>query len=82
MKRVKGIYNGQTVVLAEQVDLAPDTEVEVLIPDAGGQSFADFLDELDKRPPLAPEDVLSEEEIVALVHEVRAEMRAERECGS
>jgi hypothetical protein len=82
MKRVRGVYNGQAVVLKEAVDLAPDTEVEVLIPDARSQSFSDFLDELDKRPPLAPEDVLSEEEVVALVHEVRAEMRAERECGS
>ena len=72
MKRVKGVYNGQAVVLAEPVDLPPDTEVEVLIPDASSQSFADFLDELDRRPPLAPEDVLSDEEIVALVHEVRA----------
>ena len=34
MKRVKGTYNGSAVVLQEKLDLAPDTEVEVLIPEA------------------------------------------------
>jgi hypothetical protein len=35
MQRVKGIYDGISVRLIEAVDLPPDTEVEVLIPDRG-----------------------------------------------
>ena len=32
--RVKGIYNGKTIELLEAVTIPPDTEVEVLVPEA------------------------------------------------
>ncbi len=79
MKRIKGVYEGKGVVLIEDVDLAPKTEVEVLIPDVDRRPLIDHLDRLAKLPPLPPEDVPTDEEIVALVHEVRAKMRSERE---
>lgn len=33
MPRVKGIYDGQKVILTDPVSLPPNTEVEVLIPE-------------------------------------------------
>jgi len=67
MKRVRGTYDGSAVVLREQVDLPPDTEVEVLIPEPQERSLAAIL----SRPP-AGGQVLSVEEVAELVHEVRA----------
>jgi hypothetical protein len=32
MMRVRGVYDGVSVRLLEDVDIAPDTEVEVLVP--------------------------------------------------
>ena len=78
MRRVKGIYEGQGVFLVGDVELAPKTEVEMIPPEVGTRPLAEFLDRLSKLPPLAPDDVLTDQEILALVHEVRAE----RECGS
>ncbi len=79
MKIVKGVYNGETVVPEEPLDVPPDTEIGLLVPGRSANAFADLLEELDRLPPLPPDEVLSEEEIVALVHEVRAEMRAKGE---
>ena len=70
MKRVKGTYDGSKVVLRERVDLPPDTEVEVLIPEPAERSLASVLEEL----PIAGQ-VLSLEEVSDLVHEVRASGR-------
>ena len=70
MKRVKGTYDGSTVVLRERVDLPPDTEVEILIPEEGDRSLAAVL----AGSPLFGE-VLSIGEVVELVHEVRADRR-------
>ncbi len=75
----KGVYNGETVVPEEPLDVPPDTEIGLLVPGRSANAFADLLEELDRLPPLPPDEVLSEEEIVALVHEVRAEMRAKGE---
>jgi len=72
MKRVKGTYNGSAIVLREHVDLQPNTEVEVLIPEPEEQSLDRLLERLDRLPP---GEVLSQEEVVALVHEVRAGRR-------
>ncbi len=44
----------------------------MLIPDVDRQPLIDHLDRLAKLPPLPPEDVPTDEEIVALVHEIRA----------
>lgn len=67
MKRVKGTYDGSRVILREPVDLPPDTEVEVLIPEPGERSLAATLANL----PTAAQ-ALSVEEVSDLVHEVRA----------
>lgn len=69
MKRVKGTYDGSSVVLKEKIELPPNTEVEVLIPEPEEESLTALLDELDRQPA---GEVLSTEEIVAIVHEVRA----------
>jgi len=70
MKRVRGTYDGSAVVLRERVDLPPDTEVEVLIPEPEERSLAAVL----AGSPAAGE-VLSVEEVAELVHEVRAARR-------
>jgi len=72
MKRVKGTYNGSSVVLKERVNLAPNTEVEVLIPEPEEKTLAAVLDELDKSPA---GEALSLEEVAALVHQVRESRR-------
>ena len=72
MKRVRGTYNGSAVVLRERVDLPPNTEVDVLIPEPQEQSLVAALDELDR---VSGGETLSLEEVVALVHEVRASQR-------
>ncbi len=72
MKRVKGTVSGQTVLLRESVDVPPDTEVEVLIPEPGDQSLAGILARVRQHPPA---EVLSDEEIVEIVHQVRARRR-------
>jgi len=72
MKRVKGRYDGSAVVLEEQVDIPANTEVEVLIPERRERSLTAVLDELDRRPV---GETTSLDEIVALVHEVRAFQR-------
>ena len=72
MKRVKGRYDGSAVVLEEKVDLPANTEVEVLIPERQERSLTALLDELDRTPV---GETMSLEEIVALVHEVRAAQR-------
>jgi len=69
MKRVRGTYNGSAVVLRERVDLPPNTEVDVLIPEPQEKSLVAALDELDR---VSGGEILSLEEVVALVHEVRA----------
>jgi len=69
MKRVKGRYDGSTVVLEEKIDLPANTKVEVLIPERQERSLTTLLDELDRIPA---GETLSLDEIVALVHEVRA----------
>ena len=72
MKRVKGRYNGSAVVLEEKVDIPANTEVEVLIPERRERSLTTLLDELDRMPV---GETMSLDEIVALVHEVRAAQR-------
>jgi len=72
MKRVKGTYDGTSVLLRDRVDLPPNTEVEVLIPEPREKSLGAVLDELDELPP---GETLSLEEVVALVHEVRESRR-------
>jgi len=70
MKRVEGRYDGSAVVLEEEVNIPADTEVEVLIPER--RSVTALLDELDRVPV---GETLALEEVVALVHEVRASQR-------
>lgn len=72
MKRVKGVWDGSVVRLEEKVDLPPNIEVEVLVPDPEDESLAELLDRL---PEVPPGEAPSEEEIVALVHEVRKRQR-------
>jgi len=72
MKRVKGRYDGSAVVLEEKVDIPANTEVEVLIPEPQERSLTALLDELDRMPV---GETMSLDEIVALVHEVRAAQR-------
>ena len=69
MKRVKGRYDGSSVVLKEKVDIPADTEVEVLISERRERSPTALLDELDRMPV---GETMSLDEIVALVHEARA----------
>jgi len=76
MKRVKGRYDGSTVVLEERVDLPADTEVDVLTPLRRERSLTALLDELDLMPV---GETMSLDEIVALVHEVRAPSQGEDE---
>lgn len=38
MLKVKGVYDGTSVILLEPVALSPDTKVEVLIPDTPGEA--------------------------------------------
>jgi hypothetical protein len=68
MKRVRGTYDGSSVVLREKVNLPPNTEVEVLIPEPEEKTLTAVLEQLGDR---AAGETLSLEEIVALVHEVR-----------
>ena len=70
MRSVRGIYDGSVVVLQEEVDLAPGTEVVVVLPDPEGLLV--LLDQLDEREP---SEKLTLEEIVEIVHEVREDMR-------
>ena len=72
MKRVKGRYDGSAVVLEEKLDLPANTEVEVLIPEQQERSLTALLDEFDRMPV---GETMSLDEIVALVHEVRAAQR-------
>jgi hypothetical protein len=72
VKRVKGRYNGSAVVLEEKVDLPANTEVDVLIPERAERPLTALLDELDRMPV---GETISLDEIVALVHEVRASQR-------
>jgi hypothetical protein len=72
VKRVKGRYNGSAVVLEEKVDIPANTEVEVLIPERRERSLTGLLDDLDRIPV---GETLTLDEIVALVHEVRAAQR-------
>jgi len=68
MRRVKGTYDGSSIVLREKVDLPPNTEVEVLIPEPEESRLTGVLDELDKSPAA---ETMSLDEVVALVHQVR-----------
>ena len=72
MKRVKGTYDGSAVVLREKLDIPADTEVEVLIPEPRERPLTALLDDLDRLPR---GEVLSLEEVAAVVHEVRASQR-------
>jgi hypothetical protein len=38
MLKIKGVYDGTSVILLEPVALSPDTKVEVLIPDTPGNA--------------------------------------------
>jgi hypothetical protein len=38
MQKVRGIYDGERVRLLEEVNIPPDTEVEVLVPDQADTS--------------------------------------------
>jgi hypothetical protein len=69
MKRVRGRYNGSAVILEEKVDIPADTEVVVLIPEARDGRLNELLDELNRLPA---GETMALDEIVALVHEVRA----------
>ena len=69
MRRVKGTYDGSCVVLKEHVSIPPDTEVDVLVPEPDEPSLVAVIEKLDRTPP---GDVLSLQEVAALVHEVRA----------
>ncbi len=72
MKRIKGTYDGAAVVLRERVDLPPNTEVEVLIPEPREKSLTAVLDDLDHEKV---GETISLEEVTALVHEVRESLR-------
>jgi hypothetical protein len=72
MKRVKGRYDGSAVVLEEKIDLPANTEVDVLIPERAERPLTALLDALDRMPV---GETISLDEIVALVHEVRASQR-------
>jgi len=72
MRRVKGTFDGSRVVLREKVDLPPDTEVEVLIPEPQDRCLPEVLERLDR---VSPAEVLSVEEVAELVHDVRAGQR-------
>ena len=72
MKRVKGRYDGSAVVLEAKVDIPANTEVQVLIPERAERSLTALLDDLDRMPV---GETMSLDEIVALVHEVRAAQR-------
>ncbi|MFQ5809246.1 MAG: hypothetical protein ACE5JM_06475 [Armatimonadota bacterium] len=65
---MKGTYDGRAVVLRDSIDIPPNTEVEVLIPEPDEQGLPDVLARLDRAPA---GETLSLEEVVALVHEVR-----------
>jgi len=69
MKRVRGRYDGSAVILEEKVDIPADTEVVVLIPEARDGRLNELLDELNRLPA---GETMALDEIVALVHEVRA----------
>jgi hypothetical protein len=69
MKRIKGTYNGSSVVLRDKVDLPPNTEVEVLIPEPQDRGLAQILEEMEKSPV---GETMSLDEVAALVHEVRS----------
>jgi len=72
VKRVKGTYNGSAVVLREAVDIPPNTEVEVLIPERGEASLAAVLAQLDETDV---GELLSVEEVAEIVHQVRSTRR-------
>jgi hypothetical protein len=57
------------VILEEKVDIPADTEVVVLIPEARDGRLNELLDELNRLPA---GETMALDEIVALVHEVRA----------
>jgi hypothetical protein len=69
MKGVRGRYDGSAVILEEKVDIPADTEVVVLIPEARDGRLNELLGELDRLPA---GETMALDEIVALVHEVRA----------
>lgn len=73
MTRVKGTVRDGCVVLDENAEVPPDgTRVEVLVPAPRGRSLKEHLEYLLKNPPA---DVMSDEEIVEIVHRVRARRR-------
>lgn len=73
MKRVKGTVRGGAVVLDKGVEAPPDeTEVEVLIPEPEDVSLEAVLENVLRNPPA---EVLTDEEVVEIVHRVRARRR-------
>lgn len=46
MLKVKGVYDGERVILLEPVTLPPDTKVEVLIPEVNGESEQSYWQRL------------------------------------
>ena len=46
MLKVKGVYDGERVILLEPVTMPPDTKVEVLIPEVNGESEQSYWQRL------------------------------------
>lgn len=46
MLKVKGVYDGESVILLEPITLPPDTKVEVLIPEVNGESEQSYWQRL------------------------------------
>ena len=46
MLKVKGVYDGERVILLEPVTLPPDTKVEVLIPEVNSESEQSYWQRL------------------------------------
>ena len=62
MLKVKGVYDGTSVILLEPVTLSPDTKVEVWIPDTPGeaeQAYWQRLIELGLLKQIRPRSVPS-----------------------
>ena len=46
MATIRGLYNGQTIVLLEPISLPPNTEVEIVIPEPEKEAENDYWNQL------------------------------------
>jgi len=65
MIKIKGVYDGEHVRLLEPVHLVPDTPVEVLIPEPGGEESQEqaFLERLVREGLLLSKEASWSEEV-------------------